>query len=220
VNEMVLFGAPVYAGRLPEVASKRLSRFTPAGAPAAAIVLYGNREYEDALVELGDLVTGTGCVVIAGGAFLGEHSYSTPEQPIAVGRPDEKDREKAVEFGRQIMELFESISKPDDVTPPDLPGNRPYRKMVNHPKAPPETDTDLCNLCGICVSRCPTGAITLHGDLETTAADCILCCACIKACPQQARALTDPHMKRITAWVSKKAAKRKEPETFIGGRKP
>lgn len=217
VNEMAIFGAPVYAGRLPDVAVTRLSKFRSAGSPAAAAVLYGNREYEDALLELGELAAGTGFVVIGAGAFLGEHSYSTPETPIAAGRPDAEDEKKAVEFGRDLMELFRAISIPEDVMPPELPGNRPYRKKVNHPKAPPETVPEKCNLCGECVDVCPVGAINIRGQVETDAESCILCCACIKACPEQARVMTNPRMKQITERVRSLAARRKEPETFIGG---
>lgn len=217
IDEMAVFGAPVYAGRLPDAAVTRLSKFRSAGSPAAAAVLYGNREYEDALLELGELAAGTGFVVIGAGAFLGEHSYSTPETPIAAGRPDAEDERAAEAFGRDLMELFRAISIPDDVTPPELPGNRPYREKVKHPKAPPETDPQRCTLCGACVDVCPVGAINMGGRVETDAESCILCCACIKACPEQARVMTDPRMKRITERVRSLADRRKEPETFIGG---
>ena len=49
---------------------------------------YGNRDYEDALVELYDLALSLGLTPFAAGAFIGEHSYSTPEMPVAEGRPD------------------------------------------------------------------------------------------------------------------------------------
>ncbi len=44
---MVIIGAPVHAGRLPDVAVERLGKFSSSGSPAAAVVVYGNREYED-----------------------------------------------------------------------------------------------------------------------------------------------------------------------------
>jgi ferredoxin len=105
-------------------------------------------------------------VVIAGGAFLGEHSYSIPEYPIAAGRPDAADLLKAEEFGREIMELFRSISEPGDITLPELPGNRPYREKAKHPKAPPETDPVRCNLCGECIEVCPVGAVSIEGQVK------------------------------------------------------
>ncbi len=216
-NEMVILGAPVYAGRLPDVAVQRLSKFRPAGSPAAVAALYGNREYEDALLEIGELAAATGFVVIAAGAFLGEHSYSTPETPIAAGRPDAEDKRKAEKFGGEVMELFQAISKPEEVTMPELPGNRPFRQKVKHPNAPPETDMEKCTLCGECVEVCPVGAISINGGLATDRELCILCCACVKNCPEQARALTDPRMKQITERVCRLTVRRKEPETFIGG---
>ena len=74
IDELVILGAPVYAGRLPEEAARRISRLKGNNTPAVVVVVYGNREYEDALLELKDLAVTSGLVPIAGGAFIGEHS--------------------------------------------------------------------------------------------------------------------------------------------------
>lgn len=42
-------------------------------------------------------------------------------------------------------------------------------------------------VCGICVSMCPTEAITLNDDVSTHTKQCIRCCAYIKNCPTGAR---------------------------------
>ena len=215
-DEMVFIGAPVYAGRLPDVAAERLRMFGSSGSPTVVAVVYGNRDYEDALLELGELAAGTGFVVIAGGAFIGEHSYSTAETPIAAGRPDVGDEEKAEEFGRDVMDLFRAISKPDEIESPELPGNHPYRDKPQHPVVTPQTDTELCTLCGECVTACPVGAISINGVVTSDAASCILCCACIKNCPEQARAMTDPAIEKITARVRGLTILRKEPVMFPG----
>ena len=81
-GETVVLGAPVYAGRVAPEAVRRLKRIqVAAGAsiPAVITVTYGNRDYEDALVELYDLALSLGLTPFAAGAFIGEHSYSTPE---------------------------------------------------------------------------------------------------------------------------------------------
>ena len=44
--------------------------------PAVCVVVYGNRAYDDALLELKDILTERGCRPIAGAAFIGEHSFS------------------------------------------------------------------------------------------------------------------------------------------------
>ena len=62
--------------------------------PAVAVVVYGNRDYDDALLELRDWCVAHGFVPVAGAAFIGEHSYSRPDRPIAGGRPDNPDLHK------------------------------------------------------------------------------------------------------------------------------
>ena len=74
LDGVALIAIPVYAGRVPEVCLQRLSGFSARGIPAVLIALYGNREYEDALVELRDVATTAGFSVSAAGAFDGEHS--------------------------------------------------------------------------------------------------------------------------------------------------
>ena len=90
-NELVVIGAPVYGGRLPNDAVARLKRLKARNTPAVVVVVYGNREYEDALLELSNLSKELGFIPISAGAFIGEHSFSTGDMPIAEGRPDTKD---------------------------------------------------------------------------------------------------------------------------------
>ncbi|SHJ61949.1 hypothetical protein SAMN02745216_01985 [Desulfatibacillum alkenivorans DSM 16219] len=66
------------------------------------MVTYGNREYQDALLELHDIAAEQGFIPVAGGAFVAEHSYSLPSRPIAHGRPDANDIAAAKDFGAQI----------------------------------------------------------------------------------------------------------------------
>jgi hypothetical protein len=54
-DELVLIGVPVYAGRVPLEAVAKLRRLRVDRVPAVIIVVYGNREIEDALLELKDL---------------------------------------------------------------------------------------------------------------------------------------------------------------------
>ena len=106
----VVLGAPVYAGRVAPEAIRRLRRIqVAAGAsvPAVVTVTYGNRDYEDALVELYDLAVSLGLSPFAAGAFIGEHSYSTPEIPVAEGRPDSMDIADARIFGGQCRQKLD-----------------------------------------------------------------------------------------------------------------
>jgi len=87
-RDLAIIGVPVYAGRVPEIAAHRLKEIKGAGTPAVVVAVYGNREFEDALVEMRDIAIAQGFEVVAAGAFIAEHSFSTDELPIAAGRPD------------------------------------------------------------------------------------------------------------------------------------
>lgn len=55
-DELVLVAVPVYGGRVPDVAAERLAKFHGNQTPVVPIVVYGNRDYDDALLELTDLL--------------------------------------------------------------------------------------------------------------------------------------------------------------------
>ena len=101
-NELLIIGVPVYMGRIPEIVSNWLGGISADSTPAVAVVVYGNRMYDDALLELCDTLKEQGCVPFTGAAFIGEHSFSSPECPTAEGRPDATDRNMAVEYGREV----------------------------------------------------------------------------------------------------------------------
>jgi flavodoxin len=126
-DELTILGAPVYAGRLPIEAVRRLRRLKAGEAPAIVVVVYGNRAYEDALLELKDLAGEQGSRPLAAGAFIGEHSYSTSGRPIAHGRPDEADLNQAGEFGKRAFQKLTNVREPERMPALEVPGNFPYK---------------------------------------------------------------------------------------------
>lgn len=98
-QDVVIIGVPVYAGRVPNVLLKYLNSITGNGALAIPVVVYGNRNYDDALIELKDILELNGFQVIGGGAFIGEHAFS---KILAKNRPDEEDMDIVRDFANQI----------------------------------------------------------------------------------------------------------------------
>jgi ferredoxin len=43
-----------------------------------------------------------------------------------------------------------------------------------------------CNLCGLCVSKCPMGNFVSENDKISTNNNCMMCYRCINSCPQKA----------------------------------
>lgn len=210
-NELTIVAAPVYGGRLPQIVVERLRMFKANQAPVVPVVVYGNRDYEDALLELCDLLLEQGFLPVAGGAFIGEHSYSRSDMPVAAGRPDEKDLQAAHDFGKEILRKLEGC-RLEKLPELKVKGNYPYKE--NRPSTPqtPVTDASLCTECEYCVGICPTEAITLSGDgAVSDVALCIKCCACVKDCPEGARTFNTPY----TEMLFRNFSQRREPEVFL-----
>ncbi|MCG8615977.1 MAG: 4Fe-4S binding protein, partial [Desulfobacterales bacterium] len=200
--DLVILAAPVYYGRLPESAVPLFRQLTGAGKAVVPVVVYGNREYDDALIELRDICVEQGFMPVAAGAFIGEHSYSGPNRPMAEGRPDAADLAKAAAFGIRIRETLDAVEGPVAFPPLHLPGNRPYlvperlimlKKIKETIPFTPETDTEICTQCGICTDACPEDAIDSCDVTDIDRWKCILCFACVKSCPEQAKVFTEPN---------------------------
>lgn len=209
---VAVIGVPVYAGRVPEIFLKRIEKLSGEGIPAVLIALYGNRAYEDALVELRDVITAKGFNVIAAGAFIGEHSYSTDERPVAANRPDAGDMQKAREFGAAITNKLQGEC---NQTTLDIPGNTPYKERVPLGGVCPETKPELCTLCKTCARVCPAFIITVDQEVSTKAENCIMCCACVKLCPYHARVMRHPMVEARRDMLVKNCSERKEPSCFL-----
>lgn len=217
-KDLVVMGVPVYAGRVPNLLLKFLDTLAGNGAQAVAIVLYGNRHYDDALIEFRDILTSKGFQVIAAGAFIGEHSFSTT---LGAGRPDPEDMAVAADFAARISQKIDSA---EESHPVSVKGNRPYRayyrpkdqkgEFANILKVVPRT-SEACTDCKLCVSVCPMGSIDGE-DVSKITGVCIKCCACIKKCPVEAKYFDDEKY----LWHKHELERdfthiRREPECFV-----
>lgn len=214
-DELVLLGVPVYAGRVPLDAARYLSTLRAGRTPAAVVVVYGNRAYDDALRELSDIAAGAGFVPLAAGAFIGEHSFSTLETPLAPGRPDARDVAEARAFGARIRDKLEQLGGIAEAAPVSVPGDFPYRRRIRLFEKAPATSAERCTQCGECVPLCPKGAIDEYDATRTDSEKCIFCCTCIKVCPEGARFTQDPEVKGIVDKLVRTCQRRLEPETFL-----
>lgn len=213
-EELVVIVAPVYGGRIAPVALQRIKRLRGHQSPAILVAVYGNRDYEDALLELRDTAIELGFTPLSAAAFIGEHSYSRPDLPIAAGRPDEVDLQQASRFGADSLKKLETQGF-EALTSHTLyvKGNFPYKPFALRSSDVPSCN-DLCCACGICIEVCPTHALRLNeaGDaIETDKERCIKCCACVKECPNGARTLCPP----FAQILHEKCNDRKEPELFF-----
>lgn len=206
---LAVFAVPVYGGHVAPLALERIKGIRSKGAPAVAVVVYGNRAYEKALTDLDSFLSALGFKVIAGGTFVGEHSYSTSSSPIAVGRPDADDLEYARLFGEKLATKIRAaadlnhlygvdVSKILRPRQPFFPLLRFLRKVMKLRKSgtpfprSPHVNEELCTHCGYCAEHCPNGAIVKGDECNTIAEKCIRCCACVKGCPRKARTYDTP----------------------------
>lgn len=209
-NDIVIVGVPVYAGRVPDFLAKYFDRIKGSNTYAVFIVVYGNREYDDALLELKNICVKNGFIGIAGAAFVGEHSYT---EKLATGRPDTSDLNIAFNFGLLIKEKLLASEKQLLLHNLTVRGKYPYREGMIYEPVMIDTD-EICINCGTCSENCPMGAINKSNTKDIDINKCIRCCACIKKCPVNAKDIKyEPHKEFINILINK-YCKRQEPELF------
>ena len=211
-DELVLIGAPVYSGRVAPLAAAYFKQLKANKVPAILVVLYGNREYEDALVELGDICADCGICPLAAAAFIGEHSFSHENCLIAPGRPDADDLALAEKWGEKLGNMLEGVTSVDGDAL-ELPGNRPYREGKGAAPISAIQVSEACTGCETCMDVCPVDGVD-PDTFASVANVCIMCCACVRACPENARSIAPGPFMDVAQWLHENFSARKEPEFF------
>lgn len=214
-NELLLVAVPVYMGRVPALLSEWLHKIEALNTLVVCVVVYGNRTYGDALLELKDILKQRGCIPIAGAAYIGEHSFSSSDIPIVEGRPDKSDLHHAETFGCRIKELLTSLSTHNSSTDLIIPGNYPYGGVTELWSVDFIEVGNKCTNNGICAEVCPVGAIDFNNTSIIDKEKCISCCACIKKCPEKARGMKESRVKDAAIRLNQLYKERKNPEVFI-----
>lgn len=176
-DELLVVGVPIYAGRVPAMAVERLRRFRGNNTPMVVVAVYGNRHYDDAVLELHDIMSECGFRTVAAGAFVAQHSIFPK---VGTARPDADDMADIKAFAERVSELLKGDFS--DIT---LPGNRPYKMPGGIPIFP--TASRRCTACGLCSRLCPTGAIDPTSPKGVDKTKCIKCGRCVAVCPTKSR---------------------------------
>lgn len=209
-QELAVFCFPVYGGRVPLPVTERLKCILADGTPAVIIAVYGNRAYDDALLETKSLIDKLGFKTVAAGAFIAEHSVI---RSFGKGRPDEADIRAEKDFAKAVLnKLAKTASSADliSIKLQDKPSFKKYNGIPLKPSAGPK-----CLRCGLCAQSCPAGAICENNPSRTDKSKCISCMRCLSICPQSARKLNPTLMAIAQILMKKYCSGRKKPEMFI-----
>lgn len=209
-DELVIVGMPVFGGRLPRVAPAHMAGLRGNGTPAVAIVTYGNREYEDALLELKMLLEAQGFKVVAAAAFIAQHSIAPT---VAAGRPDADDLVKVMDFASAVAKKLQAVENAAQLEGFTVPGNFPHKPCNGIPYKP-QAD-DMCIRCGTCAEKCPAKAIDPATPNLTDAILCITCMRCVAVCPVGARTLSRELVQTVTGKLNTICPTPKQPSIFM-----
>ncbi len=205
-DDTAVVAVPSFSGRVPAFAVEALKKINSNGASAVLVVVYGNRAFDDTLIELQDVLLDLGFKCKAAVAAVAEHSIM---HCYGAGRPDASDIAELEEFSAKIKDAVADKSK----TSVEVPGNRPYKQVGKGGLKP--FATYECVLCGECSALCPVGAISADDPKSTDEEKCISCMRCISVCPQKARKVDDDLLTALTERLKDACSSRKENELFL-----
>lgn len=207
-DDYVLIAVPSFGGRVPGVAVSRLLQIKGNGAKCAVVCVYGNRAYDDTLIEIKNTAKKCGFSVLAAVAAVAEHSIV---HQYAAGRPDSIDIKKLKEFSNIIIEKFKNGDSP--AKPLSVPGNSNYKKAGSAGLIPKAGNG--CTNCGLCSEKCPVQAIDKNNIKVSDAKKCISCMRCVSICPEHARKVSGAMVAVAGLAIKKACSVRKECELYV-----
>ncbi len=208
-EDLAVIAIPSYGGRVPALAAQRLDQVHGDQARCVVVCVYGNRAYEDTLIELKDLAERCGFRVMAAVSAVAEHSIM---HQYAAGRPDRQDQDELRSFAKKILDKLDH-SDAGSASAPKVPGNHPYKKAGGAGLVP-KADGN-CNGCGLCAENCPAQAIGKENLKTADPHKCISCMRCVVRCPQSARTVNGALVSMAALAIKKACSVRKSNELYI-----
>lgn len=206
-DDVAVIAMPVYGGRIPSLAIERLqSQIKADGAQCVIVAVYGNRAYDDALLEMFNTCTKMGFQVVAAVGAVAEHSIV---RKYGATRPDADDMYELKTFGDTVKK---ALAAGTILAKDKLPGKFPYKNPMAGPN--PTADSS-CLKCGACADNCPVGAISMANLRKVDKSLCVSCMRCVSVCPNGARSIGKIMHGMIALAIKKGCAERKKNELFI-----
>ncbi len=203
-KDICIVAVPSFSGRVPQFIIPILQRLQGNKAKAILISTYGNRAFDDTLLELKDTMEQSDFLCYCAIAAVTRHSVMPK---YGAGRPDSDDIEELRRFSIQCRK---TLNEP--FSPVDVPGSRPYRKYVSIPITPKADKR--CIDCGLCYQKCPVHAIPGDNFRKCDSDICISCLQCISVCPKKARHV-NPLVLKIAEWKMKKLCSGRKPNLLF-----
>lgn len=219
-GDLVIIGVPVYEEKIPKIIYPYLTSLKGDGKLAVLIAVYGNIGEGIVLNELDDIAQKTGFKVVAAASFIGEHSFSTDEIPVAKSRPDGEDLNKAEEVGKSIISKLKNINYLNEISLAIPKGKLPLMAKILPENSArlftttPFADMKICSHCNICIKLCPMGAIN-KDSLKINEEQCLRCFCCVKKCPQKARKIAYKPRFLVSKILAMKSRVAKEPKIYL-----
>lgn len=206
-EDICIVAVPSFGGRVPSAALALLKNMKGGGSRTILTAVYGNRDYDDTLLELKETLDKAGFHCVAAVAAVAEHSII---HKFGAGRPDSEDKKELEDFAGKIKIHLEGNWIGKELS---VPGNHPYREYNGVPMKPAADKN--CTGCGLCVQQCPVGAIPPQDPASVEKDKCISCMHCIAICPNHARRNKKLLLFIASQKMKKSCSSRKENSLFL-----